>query len=83
MTFSADSVAVKKLRESERTILRDSGTEMFRSHGSESGRIVLRDSDLFGYGQVDRNPARNGVDRFVVPSVVVQQPIKPVAVCRS
>lgn len=79
MTFSADSVAVKKLRESERTILRDSGTEMFRSHGSESGRIVLRDSDMFGYGQVDRNPARNGVDRFVVPSVVVQQPIKPVA----
>ena len=77
-----------------RTLLRDSGAERTfspagtLSRGSEgtisrdivSAKPGLRDSNMFGYGHVARNPPRGGVSRsvenFAIPGVVAQQPVK-------
>lgn len=52
---------------------------------AQTVRTVSRDAGTTGYVQVNRNPTpRNGVNRsaekVVVPSVIVQKPVKPVTV---
>ena len=82
-----------------RTMSRDSGAERTfspagtLSRGSEgtisrdivSAKPGLRDSNMFGYGHVARNPPRDGVSRsaeknFAIPAVVPQQPVKRIGV---
>jgi len=67
----------------ERTVLRDSGAErtVLRDSGT-AVRTVLRDIGTVDYVQLPRDSSRDGanrsVDNFVVPSVKVEQPVKPI-----